>query len=92
MKTIVLIVLLASSLSATAQRVRSTTGSITVIADTMSVSEAFAFSDRLLPKRNRYYDRYVIKNKTLYYRAGIGLFRKSPIYKYQNGSFVKLHK
>lgn len=87
MRILVLLFLLSPAL-ANAQKFMIKDASITVYAGALSAHESFRFTDRLLSGRMKVYDRYVIKNDTTYYRAGIGVFRKPPIYILKDGKLL----
>jgi hypothetical protein len=59
------------------------------ILDSTSVADAFNLLDRLTPNNSKWMDRYVVKDNSTYYRAGIGFFRKPHIYKIENGKFLR---
>jgi hypothetical protein len=89
MKKYLTICFLLAVITSQAQKFTIDGATITVIADTMTVKKAFEFTDLLLTGKMKIYDRYVIKNDTTYYRAGIGIFRKPPIYIIKNGVKTK---
>lgn len=92
MKTLIVICFLLAAFSSQAQKFVIKDASITVYADTISIIAAFEFTDLLLSGKMKAYDRYVIKNDTTYYRAGIGVFRRPPVYILRkDGSMVKAH-
>jgi hypothetical protein len=66
--------------SSRAQQIEMEKASITVYAKTISVRQAFKLTDDLLSGPRRIYDRYVVKGNYTYYRAGVGVLRKPPIY------------
>jgi hypothetical protein len=72
------------------QKIITENGAITVIAKSISVKQAFQLTDKLLSTKTKIYDRYVLKDGVTYYRAGVGVFRKPPVYKIVDGKFIKV--
>lgn len=65
---------------ANAQRIDFDKGSVTVYSDVLTIQESFELTDKLLPWRSRFYDRYVVSNGVTYYRPGLRFIRKPRVY------------
>lgn len=74
-----------------AQKIDFTDKSITIKNDTASVEQSFSLAKKILSLNHFYFDRYVLRNDTLYYRPAIRIFRKRT-YIVSNGDLIILHK
>jgi hypothetical protein len=61
--------------------------------DSLSISEVqefFAYTDQLFTGRIKHYDRYLYTPNAVYYRPGLGVFKKPTIYKKEGDTFKRV--
>jgi len=65
--------------------------SVTIKNDSVPIEQSFKLAKKLLGLKNFYFDRYVLRKDTLYYRPGIRIFRRRT-YIVSNGDLIILRK
>lgn len=81
MKIIIISLIFASSIQATAQKIKLEEGRVTIcVHDSVSVADGFKFLNKLLPGVTRfYYGKCVVKDGVTYFRHPSFIFKRKKV-------------